>query len=515
MKFSRFSTLLFGKFFSSSASSCGLAFARSRALLLMNVVPTNSIRFAFQQNLTRLISNSIDIPVVLIPELLLSYSKSIVSAFNFKIGNLLSRSSHPQSSLHPQTFPSMGLVLDENPAVISLPIAQEDYDSTLGLIRKHGEFAPKKVLIVSKTTRLQYELHRAKLDISHVHDPSFISRLRRRGTDFLELKRKHEMQTSYIDAIVRELKKDNIDVKVATRTDYTKDLALWGDLIISAGGDGTFLTAASKVRNATPVIGINTDPIGSEGHLCLTGKLRRPADEVIRQFLSGDFYWTQRQRIRVTITKVGDTESPPPVAAGKRSRESKACNFFSDDESEELEPPVEPMLALNEVFIGESHAARVSYYEVQVDDGPLLKQKSSGMTVCTGTGSTSWHYNINRLNEQTVGEIIRIMGDMGFKSNDEINDKVVEEICSRFNRNLIFEPSAHKMAFSVRDPVFNATFPKASPRGFARKIKVKSRCTHAHLVLDGSTSIPFNHGTEVVLELIPQDALQTVILKHV
>lgn len=71
------------------------------------------------------------------------------------------------------------------------------------------------------------------------------------------------------------------------------------------------------------------------------------------------------------------------------------------------------------------------------------------------------------------------------------------------------------MAFSVRDPVFNATFPKASPRGFARKIKVKSRCTHAHLVLDGSTSIPFNHGTEVVLELIPQDALQTVILKHV
>lgn len=73
---------------------------------------------------------------MLIPELLLSYSKSIVSAFNFKIGNLLSRSSHPQSSLHPQTFPSMGLVLDENPAVISLPIAQEDYDSTLGLIRK-------------------------------------------------------------------------------------------------------------------------------------------------------------------------------------------------------------------------------------------------------------------------------------------------------------------------------------------------------------------------------------------
>lgn len=70
------------------------------------------------------------------------------------------------------------------------------------------------------------------------------------------------------------------------------------------------------------------------------------------------------------------------------------------------------------------------------------------------------------------------------------------------------------MAFTVRDPVFNATFPKTAARGFANKIRLKSRCSHAHLVLDGSTSIPFNQGTEVLLELIPEDALQTVSLKH-
>ena len=70
------------------------------------------------------------------------------------------------------------------------------------------------------------------------------------------------------------------------------------------------------------------------------------------------------------------------------------------------------------------------------------------------------------------------------------------------------------MGFTVRDPVFNATFPKTSERGFANKIRVKSRCTHAHLVLDGATSVPFNQGTEVILELCPEDALQTFILKH-
>lgn len=33
---------------------------------------------------------------------------------------------------------------------------------------------------------------------------------------------------------------------------------------------------------------------------------------------------------------------------------------------------------------------RASYYEVSVDDGPWEKQKSSGLNVCTGTGSKAW-----------------------------------------------------------------------------------------------------------------------------
>uniref|UniRef100_A0A7E4W1K9 NAD(+) kinase n=1 Tax=Panagrellus redivivus TaxID=6233 RepID=A0A7E4W1K9_PANRE len=422
------------------------------------------------------------------------------------------KSDKPDSDSKPAL---MGLVVDE-PATITLPVSQNKCHSSATLSRKYGTlFAPKNVLIISKTTRLQYELHRAKLDLSQVHNPEFVSRVKSRGIDLLDLKRKHEMQSTFVENICRELSKDNITVRVATRADYTKDLVAWSDLIISAGGDGTFLTAASKVRDATPVIGINTDPVGSEGHLCLTGKSRRPAGSVIRQFLDGDYGWTQRQRIRVTILKNSSDDSPPAVTSRRnlRSQQSKACHFFSDDE-EEAEPPVEPMLALNEVFIGESHAARVSYYEVQIDDGPMLKQKSSGMTVCTGTGSTSWHYNINRLTEQTVGDVIHIMAGMGFKADHDIDDKVVEEVCRRFNQQLIFEPSAHKMAFSVRDPVFNATFPKTSARDFATKIRVKSKCSHAHLVLDGSTSIPFNLGTEVLLELLPEDALQTVSFKH-
>jgi NAD+ kinase len=68
------------------------------------------------------------------------------------------------------------------------------------------------------------------------------------------------------------------------------------------------------------------------------------------------------------------------------------------------------------------------------------------------------------------------------------------------------------MAFSIRDPVFNDTFLKTASYGFVQKIRLKSRCSHAHLILDGTTSIPFNRGAEVLLEIFPQDAIRTAVL---
>ena len=41
------------------------------------------------------------------------------------------------------------------------------------------------------------------------------------------------------------------------------------------GGDGTFLLGASKILSRDkPVIGFNTDPTRSEGHLCLPKRYR-------------------------------------------------------------------------------------------------------------------------------------------------------------------------------------------------------------------------------------------------
>lgn len=415
----------------------------------------------------------------------------------------------------------------------------------------HLNFEPKRVLVLSKSSLLEYEFERTKKKYSSLVDPNFLKDLAKQITKEKvdEYRRRHDQQLDFINSITKALRQHGIEYKVVQRKEYSNELVVWGDLIISAGGDGTFLAAAKRIKDtAVPVIGINTDPIGSEGYLCLTGKAQRPPQDVIEQFLKNEFKWMYRQRIRVTILRSSPSISasssttsigvPNSIDAKNDAADDLSTSEHSsnqtneilltrDDETQTIQPQFrnsdeensEPeyeytqKLALNEVFIGESHAARVSYYDVQLDDGPMMKQKSSGITICTGTGSTSWHYNINQLTEQNLVEILDILSkNMGINFDQEINNNVIEEVCHRFNERLVFKPDEQKMAFSIRDPVFNSTFPKTPSRGFAKKIRIKSRCLHAHLILDGSTSIPFNRGAEVLLEIHSDDALRTVVL---
>ena len=48
---------------------------------------------------------------------------------------------------------------------------------------------------------------------------------------------------------------------VVRRFDYGTNVINWADAVITVGGDGTFLMAASKLEgHSKPIIGINADP---------------------------------------------------------------------------------------------------------------------------------------------------------------------------------------------------------------------------------------------------------------
>lgn len=77
-----------------------------------------------------------------------------------------------------------------------------------------------------------------------------------------------------------------IETKVVYRFDYSDPNIEWADAIVTTGGDGTFLLAASGVleRNI-PLIGFNSDPMRSKGQLCLPQKYSVDVKEAIDKLL--------------------------------------------------------------------------------------------------------------------------------------------------------------------------------------------------------------------------------------
>ncbi|CAI2328742.1 unnamed protein product [Caenorhabditis sp. 36 PRJEB53466] len=400
-------------------------------------------------------------------------------------------------------------------------------------------FQPKKVLILSKLTRYEFE----KKTNKGCDDEQLANILKKRGSDYNRLLSKHKIHHSYLSTLQRELENAGIESRLVRRFGYTQEAVDWADAVFSAGGDGTFLMASSKVRTKRkPVIGINTDPQGSEGYMCLMRKL--PEENLaaaLKRLFSGNFEWLYRQRIRITVTGddgVGDAIelhdqqlNRDPTTTRWTDNPRSPARETDVEECMSLSPPVKkrtiseaptveketvelPVLALNEVFIGESLSSRVSYYEIGLNEEPMLKQKSSGITICTGTGSTSWHFNINKLTEQCVQDLMRIVAEHCKLPQIPHEDKnAVSEICTKFNQQLIFDPDRRQLAFSVRDPIFNATFPPTDPRGFADKIRIKSRGYDAHLVIDGGISYRFNDGSEALMEVRDEDTLRTVVFR--
>ena len=81
-----------------------------------------------------------------------------------------------------------------------------------------------------------------------------------------------------------------------------------------SGGDGTFLMGSSKILNRyKPIVGINTDPTRSEGHLCLPKHYSFNIKEAIDTILAGKFRWFFRRRLRVTMIGAGEKINQTPI----------------------------------------------------------------------------------------------------------------------------------------------------------------------------------------------------------
>lgn len=331
-----------------------------------------------------------------------------------------------------------------------------------------------------------------------------------------------------------------VEVRVVKRGDYNEEVVRWADTVVSAGGDGTMLLVASKVLDQDkPVVGVNTDPERSEGHLCLPVRYTRAFPEALDRLSRGEFRWLWRQRIRLHLEGTGINPTPvdlhdQQLSLEQHNRAHRISTMDRQHRSGALpqtysKPILLPVRSLNEIFIGESLSSRetfkpfkphvklllhrASYYEISVDDGPWEKQKSSGLSICTGTGSRAWSYNINKLAEQSVEEVLRI-GAAQAGARLPLSREFVGKVTDEYNESLVFGPDERRLLYSVREPISNRVFSSSRQRGFANKVSVRSRCWDACMVVDGGTSFEFNDGAIATVSLSEEDRLRTVLLDN-
>lgn len=123
------------------------------------------------------------------------------------------------------------------------------------------------------------------------------------------------------------------------------------DLVISVGGDGTFIRAASFIKDKL-IVGINSEPEYSEGALL---SLRDDELNVLDEILNGKYKIEKKSRIKIKIN-------------------GREINN----------------LASNEVYVGVLNQFHTSHYIIELNN---LKeeQRSSGVLIATPSGSRAWY----------------------------------------------------------------------------------------------------------------------------
>lgn len=376
----------------------------------------------------------------------------------------------------------------------------------------------KRALVVSKTTR--YE------DEARIYAGKSVPELSKedmvevdKGFSIDALKHSHESQTHSLGLIIQSLNEKGIEFDVTTSGEsFTGENDKEGakehskyDLIISAGGDGTFLRAALNNDGSTPQVGINTDPSRSRGQLCVdfAHNLSRQLDRL----KAGNYTWVRRSRIKTTRVYVDGR-------GGGGSLEQ---------------------FALNEVFVGERDPVRASVLKVQSDGEEWERHKCSGLLISTGTGTSAWSAEASKVNPQDVMAVLRGIEKVyqGIKLGDVLADGFdAGAVASAANQATASERLAHdaeELQLLVREPILTAgaidrgiciwqgakpskarllrdgeIFGEYHPmRSIARQVKVSSIGCDVHLVLDGRTWVEVERGVEVHFEIAHQNPLWT------
>ncbi len=208
-----------------------------------------------------------------------------------------------------------------------------------------------------------------------------------------------------IPKVIEEIKNKKVVWKNRlSKKDFDKK-----ELVITLGGDGTFLSAAHFIKKEM-ILGVNIAPEKSEGYL--TSINLKDFEEKLKRIFIGKFKIREYTREKVKL--------------------------FKKDRCVQTEN------ALNETYFGNKNPHHPSNYEVIYKDKKEF-QRSSGVLVSTGTGSTAWYKAMSgwkfrktkkqlkfKIRELFIGRLFRPKIKKG-----KINTNENLEIISRINHGIL------------------------------------------------------------------------------
>jgi NAD+ kinase len=129
------------------------------------------------------------------------------------------------------------------------------------------------------------------------------------------------------------------------------------DLLISLGGDGTFLSSSRLAApKGIPVFGVHLGGLGFLTEVTLDGALKG-----LERVLTGDFYIEERLMIETGINLDGE---------------------------------IRIQTALNDIVIHRLSLSKMVQLEVLIDEHPVVSYEADGIIVATPTGSTAYSLSV-------------------------------------------------------------------------------------------------------------------------
>ncbi|HIG83921.1 MAG TPA: hypothetical protein EYG40_06430 [Verrucomicrobia bacterium] len=158
----------------------------------------------------------------------------------------------------------------------------------------------------------------------------------------------HQTQKNTIQTVKNTLSASGAEINMVYRSEITESTISSADLVISVGGDGTFLETSHYITDTTPMLGVNSDPVRSVGFFCsCTGD---NFEELFNNVNNGPRTNLSRISLKIDGISVG-----PPV--------------------------------LNDLLFANPNPAATTRYEVEGET-----YRNSGILISTAAGSTAWSF---------------------------------------------------------------------------------------------------------------------------